>query len=734
MNKYMRRLFFTNFLIFLIFAVIFLTLVVYQSAGNQSTQMQNANDTTFLQTVKSIDEQLKMALSLVNQLSESPFWRQPEVLNVNEDDYNSEVMIRDELKRVTNVFSDAMFTISAVNTMEERVIDKDYSMDASKYFDNLKLSGITAAQIAENADNSGRFTPYSVFSINNEIFIARPVAQPANKRFFILCHIRSDYFSNLPIAHQNGAIIMITRDKECLYSNSTADFSRNLLEWSSSFSGTPSERQRSSLAGYTIISERFEAVFANCVVAIPLSPAVSAGSVIWYIFLTLAFALLTIPAARLISKMIYRPIDDMVSNIEKIEGIPSGQDELLYVEKTIKKISLVNDELRDIVKVREQSLKNRFLKEYLLGYEILDKEEAQKYNIPEEPIYLALFEVIGFFGAGIVGESTNDINANTFYLLTQLISATNHCDIVHMSYDRYCLMVYGDCPHLKTTLSQFILDVDEELGFKIVAAISGEAVSDVSTAYLNTSEMLDIRYSFGEKLVITPGDYESSVFDSYYYPFELERDIINNVLGGKRQQAELNIRRLLEENLDKRCLDKEAKTRFVMALSGTVSRILERVQIETEEVFGEGFYVFADLKLSMANGQLWAKAPEMFALVMDAMENREKNLGCYVAQRITDYIKNNYSRDISLRDMAENLGYSISYTSNMFKQHLNENFKDYLNRYRVEVSKQLMMENNNILIKEIINQIGINSEDTFIRIFKRYEGMTPGKYIKTLSE
>lgn len=730
MNKYLRRLFLANFITFLVFSLVFLTLVLYQNTKNQSVKVHVANDTLLMQTVQNIDEQLNLSLTLVNQVAESAVWRS-ENFYASGNNYN-EVMIKDDLKRTTNLFSDAMFTLAVVNILSQRVIDSDYSMSAEQYFDELGLSGITTSLLAERVDNGNKFSPYVVFSINNEIFIARPAAQPANKNFIVLCHVRADYLSNLPISQQSGVVMMIVRDRERLYSNIKDNFTQKLVDWHAGIAGVSYERNKDTLDDYDVYSEPFKSMFASCVVAIPSSSGVTRETVVWYGLMIIVFSLLTVPTAMLTSKMIYRPINDLLNNIGKIGGTLDDKDELLYVEKTINKINNINKELRELVSIREKSLKNRFLKDYLLGYEVLDSEQMQKHNIPEGAIQMALFEVIGFESEEFGGESTNEINTSAFYLLFQIISNTNKCDIVNMPYNRYCLMVYGECEGLKDSLSQFILDVNEEFGLKIVAALSNTEISDVSESYLNISEILDNRYAFGDRFIIVPNDYSENLFDGYYYPFELEREIINNILSGKRQQAEVNIQRLLEENLDKRSLGKESKDSFVMAVAGTINRILERAQLHVDDVYGEGAYVFTDLKLSVSSNDLRGKTIEMFSTVMDSIENKEKNLSRYIAQKISHYIEKNYNKDISLRDVAENLGYSIAYTSNMFKQHLRENFKDYLNKYRVEKAKELMQANSSILVKEIIDQVGMNSQDTFIRMFKRYEGMTPGKYIKSI--
>ena len=84
--------------------------------------------------------------------------------------------------------------------------------------------------------------------------------------------------------------------------------------------------------------------------------------------------------------------------------------------------------------------------------------------------------------------------------------------------------------------------------------------------------------------------------------------------------------------------------------------------------------------------------------------------------------------DISLDNLADYLGHSFKYTSVLFKKVMGDNFKNYLNIYRIEKSKEIMQEIVDLRIKELAELVGYNSSNTFIRTFRKYEGVSPGKY------
>lgn len=100
--------------------------------------------------------------------------------------------------------------------------------------------------------------------------------------------------------------------------------------------------------------------------------------------------------------------------------------------------------------------------------------------------------------------------------------------------------------------------------------------------------------------------------------------------------------------------------------------------------------------------------------------------------RFLEYIHTHYHEDISLADMAETFNLAINYVGVLFKEKTGHNFKDYLNTYRIHMAKAYLEESPYIKIKDLSNQVGFLNINTFIRIFKKYEGVSPGQYQKYL--
>jgi AraC-like DNA-binding protein len=90
--------------------------------------------------------------------------------------------------------------------------------------------------------------------------------------------------------------------------------------------------------------------------------------------------------------------------------------------------------------------------------------------------------------------------------------------------------------------------------------------------------------------------------------------------------------------------------------------------------------------------------------------------------------------DLVLPQLAQQLGISANYLSQVINEQLNVNFYDFINGYRVEDAKRLMknagQKNTNIL--KIALDSGFNSRSAFYTAFKKATSMTPTQYKKNL--
>jgi YesN/AraC family two-component response regulator len=95
------------------------------------------------------------------------------------------------------------------------------------------------------------------------------------------------------------------------------------------------------------------------------------------------------------------------------------------------------------------------------------------------------------------------------------------------------------------------------------------------------------------------------------------------------------------------------------------------------------------------------------------------------------YIEANYSRDISISDVASYIGLNRNYFCSVIKERLGISLQEYLIKFRVTKACELM-KNRNLSIGDIARSVGYNDPLGFSKIFKKIKGCSPKKFRETI--
>ncbi|UMZ72725.1 response regulator transcription factor [Natranaerofaba carboxydovora] len=111
-------------------------------------------------------------------------------------------------------------------------------------------------------------------------------------------------------------------------------------------------------------------------------------------------------------------------------------------------------------------------------------------------------------------------------------------------------------------------------------------------------------------------------------------------------------------------------------------------------------------------------------------ENNDEENSCdSLIEQSIYYIKENYSKDITLTEVSNAVHLSPYYFSRLFKKKMGMNFIDYLTNLRIEKAKEFLIESNAKVVN-ITYKVGYKEPAYFSRIFKKHTGITPNDYKK----
>jgi tetratricopeptide (TPR) repeat protein len=88
------------------------------------------------------------------------------------------------------------------------------------------------------------------------------------------------------------------------------------------------------------------------------------------------------------------------------------------------------------------------------------------------------------------------------------------------------------------------------------------------------------------------------------------------------------------------------------------------------------------------------------------------------------------NEDLTLAETARQLDTNTTYLSRLINEHYQVNFSAFLNRYRIEEAKKMILDDqfNNFSIEGIAKSSGFRSKSTFNQVFKNSTGLTPTEF------
>ncbi len=210
-----------------------------------------------------------------------------------------------------------------------------------------------------------------------------------------------------------------------------------------------------------------------------------------------------------------------------------------------------------------------------------------------------------------------------------------------------------------------------------------------------------------------------------YYPIEKEKQLLRNIRMGMYQDTENCLSHIRQMNFAERRLSKGAMRQLLIKMLNTIYALIDVVYSGDVTKYNEFGRVSRNVLL-MDNMEYAFEMIVSIALsVCDKCADKEEG---ELRQRIVDYINENFkNQDLSMEKMATDFDMSYYHLSRLFNEYMQMNFATYLTGIRLEYSKEILC-NTSLKVEEVAIRSGFLQSGSFVRAFKKYYGVTPGKY------
>ncbi|XEC95530.1 helix-turn-helix domain-containing protein [Paenibacillus tarimensis] len=450
-----------------------------------------------------------------------------------------------------------------------------------------------------------------------------------------------------------------------------------------------------------------------------------------FILLLLLFLVAGVAIAYSIGRKMYRPIREIKLDLERVKGLNSPSREPLHNEydlikqwsgALIKERKTMNQQLDGMKPI----IHEHFLSKVLLG-ELKDELSIRMYG---EEIGIAFpmkgTKTVWLLDIHFPG-TTSGIRTETdkrFRLieLKNVISREWESRVWLCQMDARRLSVITEscsAESLKSLLQRRFPD----LFCTIAVGQEVDSVALLHESYWDAERLLKWKRFDRQNEIIDAakrnGDDTENQNEHY-----LSQAEINIVSGLVRSGDPAACRTYVEKLLDELLKD-DRTAQQMMAWSVDMLNALIRVAAsgQNRDFSMERYFAWYDqLQQCYDSGEL----KRFFAhVVEEATYSREKQRDVF--DDVLAYIQKHYKEDLTLEMFAARYNMSLGYFSRTFKEVVGEKYIEYLTRHRLNVAKRLLMETDK-KIEDISEEVGYLGRNSFINIFKKYEGVTPGKY------
>ncbi|WP_283571153.1 helix-turn-helix domain-containing protein [Paenibacillus brevis] len=275
---------------------------------------------------------------------------------------------------------------------------------------------------------------------------------------------------------------------------------------------------------------------------------------------------------------------------------------------------------------------------------------------------------------------------------------------------------------------QELTSITEELqGFfgryydlSLTASISDAhtGIRGMQEAYQEAAEAHEYKLIAGNGKIISFQSLKYNVRD-YFYPLEKEQKLVNCIKSGEFEKGKQLLDDIIRSNFKDGTPTAEMTRYFMFDLASTVVKTVKEIAADepVEQLFE--CETVAELQTEITNTLL---------SVCKRIQSKIGNRFYEMSRNIIQFVNNHYGEvTLNVAMIADHLGITPSYMSKLFKEQTGETLPDYINKVRLEKAK-VLLKDEKLNISDAAVKVGYLNSNALIRSFKKYEGVTPGKY------
>jgi two-component system, response regulator YesN len=440
-----------------------------------------------------------------------------------------------------------------------------------------------------------------------------------------------------------------------------------------------------------------------------------------------------------------RPIHSLMEILSEHlnEGLQKNKDEYEFLHGNVSKILSNNSMLKTELNHQNTIIRQAFIRRILSGE--YNSEESIKRAINQANLTtlkdsgIVCMIKISSYQNSYNKEEYDEFTATRLIITQKLRNLDSTLLTMDLDADKIIVLITPESRDSK-------IDEDrvEKLFNELITSMNQYEISLVVSIGSLFDTYLSISKSYYEAIQAT--DYASLIgytgvvwhqklkrdHDMFYYPLDIELRFLNAVKEGQHIEANRILEQIMNENFIERKLYTEMANILVYEIRGTLLKSLDlklfNNVVEFENLKQQIMNISYKGNLNTLRIQM-KNVIEKYSIVIMA---KQKSANNSAIKSIVEFLQESFSNpDLSLYEIANNVGRPEKYISQLFKEETGMYLFDYLEEIRINKAKELLM-NTNMTIETISNEVGYNSPHSFRRAFKRVADVSPNQFRKAV--
>jgi two-component system, response regulator YesN len=226
----------------------------------------------------------------------------------------------------------------------------------------------------------------------------------------------------------------------------------------------------------------------------------------------------------------------------------------------------------------------------------------------------------------------------------------------------------------------------------------------------------------GSQSQVIEGTINKEVFE---FSAEVEKKLINTIENEDHEAFKSNIYSILGGMNNQSIMSFSIVANRVLFLLGSLAR---KYDIDTIEVNNMIWNCQQSIwELNSQNRVIEQLINLAQSIIEKVHEDRFSTNGVAVVENVRRYLDQHYASEISLTALADQFHINSAYLSEIFKNHIGQNFSDYLISLRMDHA-QALLKDKQLKIIDVAHLVGFSNSGYFSTVFKKQFGQTPVEF------